>query len=59
MEKEKLPKRCETFKINAFKACKGMNDITICKDIVLSMVSQCDEWLKQQKKDEYAINKKN
>ena len=59
MEKEKSPKRCETFKINALKACEGMDDTTICKDIIQVMTNQCSEWLKQQKKDEYSINKKN
>ena len=57
--KEKLPRRCETFKINALKACEGMEDPTICKDIIQAMTNQCNEWLKQQKKDEYSINKKN
>lgn len=58
MEKEKLPKRCERFKINALKACEGMEDSTICKNIIYDMTNQCNEWLKQQKKDEYSITKK-
>ena len=36
-----------------------MEDPTICKDIIQAMTNQCNEWLKQQKKDEYSINKKN
>lgn len=57
--KEKLPKRCQNFGVLALKACGGIDDPTICKDIVKSMMHQCNEWLKQQKKDEYSINKKN
>lgn len=59
MEEEKIPKRCETFKINAYKACGSMDDPLICKDIIDGMIKQCSEWLKQNKKDEYSINKKN
>ena len=59
MEEEKLPKRCETFKINAHKACSAMDDPVICKDIIDGMIKQCSEWIKQNKKDEYSTNKKN
>lgn len=58
-EKEKLPKRCEIFKINAYKACGAMDDPVICRDIIAGMVNQCNEWLKQNKKDEYSDIKKN
>ena len=57
--KENLPKRCAKFRENALKACGAMNDPVICKDIIEGMVNQCNEWLKQQKKDEYSIHKKN
>ena len=36
-----------------------MDDPAICKDIVAGMVNQCNEWLKQNKKDEYSDIKKN
>tara|TARA_B100000963_G_scaffold324458_1_gene310006 strand:- start:1519 stop:1710 length:192 start_codon:yes stop_codon:yes gene_type:complete len=58
-EFEKLPKRCEAFKINALKACNVMDDPLICKDIITGMVNKCSEWLKQEKKDEYSDIKKN
>ena len=57
--KEKLPKQCQTFRENALKACGAMNDPVICKDIIEGIVIQCSGWIKQQKKDEYSINKKN
>ena len=59
MEKEKIPQRCETFRQNAFKACGAMSDPVICKDIIEGMVNQCNEWIKQNKKDEYSDIKKN
>ena len=57
--KENLPKRCIKFRENALKACGALDDPIICKDIIGGIVKQCSEWLKQNKKDEYSINKKN
>ena len=57
--KENLPKRCIKFRENAFKACGAMDDPVICKDIIEGMVNQCNKWLKQTKKNENSVNKKN
>ena len=54
---ESLPERCKKFRYLALVTCKSIKEDN-CTEIVESLVKQCDEWLKQQKMDEYSLNKK-